>query len=97
MHVLDLDNDGLISRDELGQALRFLRENLAEEDLMALLDSLAISTNDNTTIEKGEHRLIPVAELRRLAEEAGAARSGGAGGVAAGAPPLQDKVEIHTL
>jgi Ca2+-binding EF-hand superfamily protein len=38
MHVLDLDNDGLISAAELTDALRFLRANLDEEDLVALLD-----------------------------------------------------------
>jgi Ca2+-binding EF-hand superfamily protein len=38
MHVLDLDNDGLISAAELTDALRFLRANLDEQDLVALLD-----------------------------------------------------------
>ena len=38
MHVIDLDNDGLISRKELEQAMRFLKKNLDEEDLKALLE-----------------------------------------------------------
>jgi hypothetical protein len=38
LHVLDLDNDGLISAAELTDALRFLRANLDEQDLVALLD-----------------------------------------------------------
>lgn len=38
LHVLDLDNDGLITPGELQDALRFLRSNLDEEDLMALLE-----------------------------------------------------------
>lgn len=38
LHVLDLDNDGLISAAELSDALRFLRANLDEQDLVALLD-----------------------------------------------------------
>jgi LETM1 and EF-hand domain-containing protein 1 len=37
LHVLDLDNDGLISKEELDQALRFLKSNLDKEDLDALL------------------------------------------------------------
>lgn len=38
LHVLDLDNDGLISASELTDALRFLKANLDEQDLLALLD-----------------------------------------------------------
>jgi Ca2+-binding EF-hand superfamily protein len=38
MHVIDLDNDGLISKDELARAMRFLKKNLDEEDLKALLE-----------------------------------------------------------
>jgi hypothetical protein len=38
LHVLDLDNDGLITEKELSDALQFLKANLDDEDLKALLD-----------------------------------------------------------
>jgi len=41
LHVLDLDNDGLISQKELTEALRFLKANLDDQDLVALLDRSA--------------------------------------------------------
>lgn len=37
LHVLDLDNDGLITEKELSDALVFLKANLDEQDLKALL------------------------------------------------------------
>lgn len=36
--MLDLDNDGLITASELQDALQFLKANLDEQDLVALLD-----------------------------------------------------------
>ena len=41
LHVIDLDNDGLISRGELEAALRFLKANLDGDELRALLDKCA--------------------------------------------------------
>lgn len=38
LHVLDLDNDGLITANELQDALQFLKANLDEQDLKALLE-----------------------------------------------------------
>jgi Ca2+-binding EF-hand superfamily protein len=38
LHVLDLDNDGLITEKELSDALQFLKANLDDEDLKALLE-----------------------------------------------------------
>lgn len=35
--MLDLDNDGLITEQELSEALQFLKANLDEQDLKALL------------------------------------------------------------
>lgn len=39
--MLDLDNDGLITPGELQDALRFLKSNLDDEDLLALLERYA--------------------------------------------------------
>lgn len=38
LHVLDLDNDGLITEKELTDALTFLKANLDDQDLKALLE-----------------------------------------------------------
>jgi Ca2+-binding EF-hand superfamily protein len=38
LHVLDLDNDGLITQKELSDALTFLKANLDDQDLKALLE-----------------------------------------------------------
>jgi LETM1 and EF-hand domain-containing protein 1, mitochondrial len=46
MHVIDADGDGLISRDELQQALRFLKGSLDPEDLDALLEQLRVTTGE---------------------------------------------------
>jgi LETM1 and EF-hand domain-containing protein 1, mitochondrial len=40
MHVLDEDNDGVISEEELKRALGFLRESLGEDELRTLLERL---------------------------------------------------------
>ena len=40
MHVLDQDNDGVISEEELKRALGFLRESLGEDELRTLLERL---------------------------------------------------------
>ncbi|WIA07926.1 hypothetical protein OEZ85_007404 [Tetradesmus obliquus] len=69
LHVLDLDNDGLISAAELSDALRFLRANLDEQDLVALLDRLEIKGSGGA-----DQPTIPVAELIKLAEPAAAAK-----------------------
>jgi len=42
LHVIDLDNDGLISESELQEALRFLKANLDEEELLLLLDRCGV-------------------------------------------------------
>lgn len=39
---MDLDNDGLITPQELQDALRFLKSNLDDGDLMALLERLVV-------------------------------------------------------
>lgn len=41
LRVLDLDNDGVVSQDELRSAMRFLRQQMGEEDLRAMLEALA--------------------------------------------------------
>ncbi|GAB4818097.1 hypothetical protein N2152v2_005143 [Parachlorella kessleri] len=40
MRVLDLDNDGIITTDELQTAMSFLREQLGEEELRHMLETL---------------------------------------------------------
>ncbi|KAL3144484.1 hypothetical protein ABBQ32_004224 [Trebouxia sp. C0010 RCD-2024] len=40
MHILDLDNDGLITREELETAMSFLGDQLGEDELRMLLDKL---------------------------------------------------------
>ena len=41
LHVLDTDNDGLVSTAELTKALGFLRSELGEEELALVLERLA--------------------------------------------------------
>jgi hypothetical protein len=99
MRVLDLDQDGLISQDELATAIRFLRDNLDEGDLNALLHSLAIRSEEaqgavaaaptaptpapGEAVSGGAKPLISVEQLRRLAE-ASSSSGGGQGGNGAG-------------
>ncbi|KAK9807532.1 hypothetical protein WJX72_001831 [[Myrmecia] bisecta] len=66
MHVLDLDNDGMITRDELRAAMGFLTDQLGEDELRHLLERL------NAFNEEEEASPIPVAELMSLAQELGA-------------------------
>jgi LETM1 and EF-hand domain-containing protein 1 len=76
MHVIDADGDGLISREELQQALRFLKGSLDPEDLDALLEALRVTTSKGGVQEEGagsggqqQEQHIPVGELYRLAED----------------------------
>mmetsp|Transcript_17598 Transcript_17598/g.52868 ORF Transcript_17598/g.52868 Transcript_17598/m.52868 type:complete len:846 (+) Transcript_17598:182-2719(+) len=50
MHVLDMDNDGLISREELATAMSFLRSQLGEADLRHLLEQLDAFDNNSQPI-----------------------------------------------
>jgi LETM1 and EF-hand domain-containing protein 1 len=61
MHILDLDNDGLISREELETAMGFLREQLGEDELRMLLDKL----NEFGELEEGP---INVNNLMQIAQ-----------------------------
>ncbi|KAK9846594.1 hypothetical protein WJX81_007347 [Elliptochloris bilobata] len=63
MHVLDADNDGLISTEELQTAMGFLREQLGEEELRALLGDLNAWSDDGASP-------IPVGKLMELAAQA---------------------------
>lgn len=62
LHVLDQDNDGLISEEELRTALTFLREQLGEDDLRTMLEMLKA--------EAGEAGSIDVNKLMDLSDEA---------------------------
>lgn len=66
MHVLDMDNDGLISQAELRSALGFLQEQLGEDELRQLLEKLQVKAAART----GEAGAIDVKGLMALAEEA---------------------------
>ncbi|KAI8468150.1 MAG: LETM1-domain-containing protein [Monoraphidium minutum] len=79
LHVIDLDNDGLISKSELTEALRFLRANLDEDELMALLDRLSIKDRGGA-----DQPLISVSELVKLAEGGSSGSSSGSGGSGGG-------------
>jgi len=80
LHVIDADGDGLISRDELQAALRFLRASLDEQDLEALLGALKVTTPPSADGGAGGGEggaagedadgggAISVASLRALAE-----------------------------
>ncbi|KIY93126.1 hypothetical protein MNEG_14838 [Monoraphidium neglectum] len=70
LHVIDLDNDGLISKGELQEALRFLKANLDDEELMSLLDRMNIKAGGGS-----DQPLISVSDLIKLAEPS----SGGSG------------------
>ena len=41
LRVLDMDNDGVISMEELHTAMKFLRQEMGEEDLRGMLEALA--------------------------------------------------------
>lgn len=104
MRVLDLDQDGLISRTELADAIRFLKDNLSEADVDALLDSLSIraegagaSGGGGGPAAGGGDGVISVEQLRRLAEQ----RAGGESGAATTAAPAEgaakESAQIHIL
>jgi hypothetical protein len=61
LQVMDTDNDGVITPDELANAVLFLREQLQPEELHNLLRELQLL--------QGESGGIPVAELFKLGEE----------------------------
>lgn len=69
MHVLDLDNDGLISREELATAMSCLQSQLGEADLRHLLQQLE-SFDSNTDSR------IAVEDLVALAGQDGNDREG---------------------
>ncbi len=60
LHVIDTDNDGVITPDELATAVQFLREQMEPDELRSLLEDLQL---------QGECGGIPVAELFKLGEE----------------------------
>lgn len=41
LRVLDMDNDGIISMDELHTAMKFLRQQMGEEELRGMLEALS--------------------------------------------------------
>lgn len=62
LHVIDTDNDGVITPDELSTAVQFLREQMEPDELHSLLEELQL---------QGECGGIPVAELFKLGEQQG--------------------------
>ena len=78
-HVLDADNDGVITEAELQSALGFLREQLGEDELRALLQRLNVlktaAAGDGAAADGGA--AIDVCRLRELAQP----EVGKAGGV----------------
>lgn len=61
LRLLDLDNDGIISEEELRTAMSFLKEEMGEEELRSMLETLAV--------EAGGDGGIDVGKLMELAEE----------------------------
>lgn len=81
----------------ISQALRFLKANLSEDDLHALLEKLQIKDTGagsgvsvETAAANQVEKLISVSELAKLAE-AGDKSDG-----ASTAPVSKDSVQIHT-
>ncbi len=64
MRVLDLDNDGIITTDELQTAMSFLREQLGEEELRHMLETLRAEGED---ITGGRAQGIDVNKLMHMA------------------------------
>lgn len=94
LHLLDLDNDGLVSHEELESAIKFLRDNLAEEDYKMLLEQL--------NVVDGQQHKISVEQLMSFADAAhGSSSSSSSSGTGAGggdaASGSKDKVKIHTM
>lgn len=73
LHVLDMDNDGLITAKELTDALQFLKANLDEQDLNALLERLEVKPQGGA-----DQPVIPIAELVKLADGKAAATASAA-------------------
>lgn len=46
MHMLDLDGDGLITKDELQTAMTFLKDQLGEDELRLLLERMDAFSDD---------------------------------------------------
>ncbi|CAL8464272.1 g3807 [Coccomyxa elongata] len=63
MHILDTDNDGMVTQEELQTAMGFLKEQLGEDELRALLDRLNDWQQDGATP-------IDVAKLMQMAASA---------------------------
>jgi LETM1 and EF-hand domain-containing protein 1 len=74
LHVIDTDNDGVISPDELATAVGYLREQMSAEELAGVLREL-----DVLRTEKGG---IPVAELFKLGAGEGSGEGDGKESVA---------------
>lgn len=51
LHLIDKDGDGMISRDELGTALGFLREQLGEPELRRLLEEMCNAAQKDSNID----------------------------------------------
>ncbi|KDD71980.1 hypothetical protein H632_c4060p0 [Helicosporidium sp. ATCC 50920] len=64
LHVIDLDRDGVISLDELQNALSFLKEEVGEEELRAMLQLLSQQAEQGAA---GSARTIDVQRLMDLA------------------------------
>lgn len=63
LRVLDLDNDGIVSQEELRSAMSFLRQQMGEEDLRSMLEALAAEAPASGAQGGG----IDVAKLMELA------------------------------
>lgn len=68
MRLLDLDNDGIISLEELGTAMSFLKEQMGEDELRTMLERLACEAGANGGIDVG--KLMDLAdEMEETAED----------------------------
>lgn len=68
MRLLDLDNDGIISMEELGTAMSFLKEQMGEDELRTMLERLASEAGANGGIDVG--KLMDLAEeMEETAED----------------------------
>lgn len=54
LRVLDMDNDGVISVEELKSAMAFLRQELGEEELRIMLEKLNEEAGTNGGIDVGK-------------------------------------------
>ena len=64
LRVLDMDNDGIISLEELHTAMKFLRQQMGEEDLRSMLEALSEGAGEGAAGGGGG---IDVCKLMELA------------------------------